>query len=462
MADIFGPATADYAVTVRPAETRTFDMFDTWIKDCSSATAEDGTELEASFFNGIIAALRSLARANGATLADSSDKIVAEVGTDDDLLTKAVQNLIQRGLTNYVVAAGTAAAMVATLQPALKEYRAGFHCWVKASAAPTGSTTVNFNGLGAKLILNQDGSAIVAGQWSMNASLLLFYNGTYFELKSLHNSAGPMTLTAPRDYYVNASTGSDSNDGLTLGAAFQTLQKVANVASNFILNGYTITVHIAPGTYAPVTLPPLAGGGVAGGLVKFVGDVTTPANVLISASQGPAVTSGGKGYLLSGVKVASAANNATTGAHGSGITAQGSASEISLVNVEYGFCYFAHKEAAYGGTIYVLGTEALAGAFETISGGAGVGGHEYAYRAGRIFHSGSASLSISSAVAIGYFANSQTQGMIVTGFSSITGAGNMTGQKYYVSAGAVIDVGGAGGSYLPGTTAGVNSGGYYL
>lgn len=57
-------------------------------------------------------------------------------------------------------------------------------------------------------------------------------------------------LTADRTYYV-ATTGSDSNNGLTVGTPFLTVQKAIDVcASTLDFGGYTVTVSVAAGTYS--------------------------------------------------------------------------------------------------------------------------------------------------------------------------------------------------------------------
>lgn len=50
-------------------------------------------------------------------------------------------------------------------------------------------------------------------------------------------------------YFVNAATGNDSNDGLSSGSAFLTIQKALNVVNSKIINK-NVTVNIAAGTYA--------------------------------------------------------------------------------------------------------------------------------------------------------------------------------------------------------------------
>jgi hypothetical protein len=83
--DIFGPGAfgAARAVTIRPAATpnNTPGAADTFFRDCSTSTAEDGTEIRAAHHNFIAQNLRRLVRGAG----------VPEDNTDDDLVLKSVQ-----------------------------------------------------------------------------------------------------------------------------------------------------------------------------------------------------------------------------------------------------------------------------------------------------------------------------------------------------------------------------------
>ena len=86
------------------------------------------------------------------------------------------------------------------------------------------------------------------------------------------------TLQAPRTYYVNGATGSDSNSGLSAGSPFASIQKAIDAAQLFNLNGYTVTIIVADylaGTYAPFVMRPINGSG----RVSIVGNEATPANV---------------------------------------------------------------------------------------------------------------------------------------------------------------------------------------
>ncbi|GGG48174.1 hypothetical protein [Chelatococcus composti] len=81
MTDLLGPASALNAVTTRPTDTRIFGEDDTWFKDCSSSTANDGTRIEADFLNGILAQLRAAIVGMGIPIDNA----------DDQMLLKAIQ-----------------------------------------------------------------------------------------------------------------------------------------------------------------------------------------------------------------------------------------------------------------------------------------------------------------------------------------------------------------------------------
>ena len=91
------------------------------------------------------------------------------------------------------------------------------------------------------------------------------------------------SLTGNRDYYVNESTGSDSNDGLTVGNPFETIKKAVEVASVINVREFVITINIADGTYDindadRIILPPYPR---TTGYIKLEGNTSTPENVKI-------------------------------------------------------------------------------------------------------------------------------------------------------------------------------------
>ncbi|MGH6775890.1 phage tail protein [Brucella tritici] len=83
----------------------------------------------------------------------------------------------QSGKWNYVVAAGTANAITAALTPAPSSYSNGMLVLLGVSANSTVvAPTLNLNGLGAKPIVNADGSALMVGALVAGAKQLLAYD----------------------------------------------------------------------------------------------------------------------------------------------------------------------------------------------------------------------------------------------------------------------------------------------
>lgn len=159
--DIVGPASAPNSTTIRPADTRTFGATDTWAKDCSSPTANDGTKIQAGWLNGWMGQLRNLIRGNGLT-AGAAD-IVPQDNTDDSMALKAVQHLIQRGQMSWASDVGAVNALAISLSPAPPEYKTGMTIRVFVANTNTGPCTLNVNGLGANPILSVMTQPLVAG-----------------------------------------------------------------------------------------------------------------------------------------------------------------------------------------------------------------------------------------------------------------------------------------------------------
>jgi hypothetical protein len=239
--DIVGPANAPNAVTVRPADTRTFGAADTWVQDCSSPSANDGTKVQAGFVNALIGQFRNLIRGNGQTAAAAD--IVTPLNSDDSMVLKALQHMIQRGMVNYAADTGTADAMVVTLSPPLAEYKVGtapIRVKKSANANTTTTPTINVNGLGAVTILRLDGAALEAGELAASGFFSVAFDGTNFRKVSVDREAtkaeaeagalaspfiSPLTLFQRRTPFFFA-TGS-SPQGIPSGAD----TKVTNIGS---------------------------------------------------------------------------------------------------------------------------------------------------------------------------------------------------------------------------------------
>lgn len=106
---------------------------------------------------------------------------------------------------------GTATAQTVSATPAITAYATGqkFRMKVGASLGSTGATrtahTLNINSLGAKNIVNQDGTNPTAGTWLAGNILEVIYDGTNFVII---NDAGGWQVWTPT---LSAATGSISS-----------------------------------------------------------------------------------------------------------------------------------------------------------------------------------------------------------------------------------------------------------
>jgi hypothetical protein len=245
------------------------------------------------------------------------------------------------------------------------------------------------------------------------------------------------TLSANRTYYVR-SDGSDSNDGKSDNAAgaWLTLQHADDVLHTIDFAGSTPTVQVRAGTYAGFssTKP------YVGGVPRYLGDTTTPANVVINS----AISASNYAALrLAGFKF-----TGQVGANGATIVIDG--------KVEFGAGPQFHMlvEGA-GGNITIQAPYTISGS-PTLA-------HWGASSSGLLSSVGNAVTLTGTPNFPGAFAYAQLGQMRVHGSSFI---GSATGPRFYVDGQtAVIFTQGLGVSALPGNvtpTAPYPNGGQYI
>jgi hypothetical protein len=173
--DILGPASALNSTTARPGETRSFGPADTWFKPCTTPSAQDGTQLQAVYFNSFLANARALIRGMLPTAAQDNS---------DNMLLKAIQSAQLR----YCIDSGAADVLVATSspQPAVAWTNLSFLIQI-AHTNLTTTPTVNIDGLGPKTIKRSDGSAIVVGDLPIGGVAFMVYDGTFVRLINVFN-----------------------------------------------------------------------------------------------------------------------------------------------------------------------------------------------------------------------------------------------------------------------------------
>jgi len=249
-------------------------------------------------------------------------------------------------------------------------------------------------------------------------------------------------LTANRTYYVRTD-GSDTNDGKsnTAGGAFLTIQKAYSTALTIDFNGFNVTISVADGTYTSGLL--VDKNWVGGSLI-----LTGSTSAIISMTSNHAIaTVTPLGNLLSvvGLKLE------TTGA---GDCIRNSAGgTIWFTGTEFGACAGIQLNADAAGAIVEC-----RGAY-TLTGGAV---NHIVARYGGFFRMTSRTLTVTGTPAFSsVFALATSGGVILSNGSTITGSA--TGKRYQADVNAVINTGGGGANYFPGSVAGtVATGGQYV
>lgn len=266
-------------------------------------------------------------------------------------------------------------------------------------------------------------------------------------------TGGRERLTANRTYYVRTD-GDDSNNGLadTTTGAFLTIQKAVDEVAKLDISIFDVTIQLADGTYdgqIEIKHP------LGSGSVTILGNVATPANVVITTTTAPAgsniitntkpssvewsiesltITSGTTNTFIGGV-------HATTGG------------KITLTSVNWGTWAGTggrHMNCERFGYIAVTGNYTIAGSAAQ---------HMLAF-GGYIGNTGK-TITLSGTPAFSQFVYCPSG--YVRGNGN-TFSGGATGQRYYVDENGVV-YSGSGGSatYFPGNAAGTAvNGGVYI
>jgi hypothetical protein len=383
--------------------------------------------------------------------------------TDADL--HQLSRAAQWGKVNYVQDAGTANFIAVTPTPAIASYLPGMHFRIKVANANTGPTKLNVNGVGfSPVVRANDQSELAAGDLFLGQIIEVTWDGTHWQILSGISGGGPTYLIGPRDFYVNGTTGDDTAYDGTQATVdtpnghgpFKTLQRAQNQTYKYNLNGYSINIHVADGTYTNPTFPgACVGCGVnnGSGMINYIGNTSNPAAVVLTSSQGMAISAGGAGCSVSfnGFRLTS-----TGDAPGwvGGAVAIYTGAYVTLYKIQFGPCLDYHISMEGGGA-----NCSYQGPF-IIDGGtvAHILATQGAYIRQPLIPP---TLTITGPVNIGTFIAAQAAQTLVT-YSVINGYGNVNGNKFSASMNGIILTAGAGVNYYPGTVAGATAtGGQY-
>lgn len=157
---------------------------------------------------------------------------------------------------------------------------------------------------------------------------------------------------ASYNYYINPTSGSDLNNGLSAGAAFRTIQRflLEPFAYTYIRNGI-MNVYLAAGTYGEtITMPPVIGSGTMNWIgvtaaSVFIDKISCHSTYLYTTFQGISLTATGTSIYLDGVNkmyfnVVWATAASTTANYGA---------QVFYSNAHFDTCQFSNKTAAMKG-----------------------------------------------------------------------------------------------------------------
>lgn len=247
-------------------------------------------------------------------------------------------------------------------------------------------------------------------------------------------------LTTNTTFYV-ATTGNDSTGDGSSGAPWATIQHAVDVIrTTYDIAGYTATINVAAGTYAPVSVAgPFYGGSL---VISGAGSASCQINATGSLQSALAASLGAM-FRVSGFKVTS-----TTG---SGLFVGGGGNVTISNDIDFGTC---------GGTAQIATAHPGSGVYVTgnykISGG-GVYHMLADFASGIIITPGVIGVTLSGTPAYSV-AYAGAAGNSLVDAQGMTFTGSATGSRYQTSTGGIIRTNGGGANYFPGNSAGSGSG----
>lgn len=250
-------------------------------------------------------------------------------------------------------------------------------------------------------------------------------------------------LTGARVYYVRTD-GSDSNNGLsdTASGAFLTLQHAVDIALQLDANNFNVTIQIRTGTYAGANiLAPLFGLGSATFLIT--GDTTTPTNVVVNAA-----SSGNSIGAFNGASISLSGISAVT--PGFACLQAGNGAIIQCVDkMDFGSSLY-HLEAQRGGVLTASGISYSISGSPTDS-------HVRSNNLGLVDTSFSTTTFTADITVVRFVLSEFLAVYKATNQTFTLGGHTVTGSRYTVTNGAVINTGTTNTTYFPGSTGGTGT-----
>jgi hypothetical protein len=234
-------------------------------------------------------------------------------------------------------------------------------------------------------------------------------------------------------------------------------QKACDQVPKYNVNGWSITIHVADGAYANFYMRQMAGSG----FVTLIGNTSNPASCTVT---GASASAANYGQLTGIYKIRGFQMNATGPVISSSdpvacLNVSGNGILLYVGEMNWGASLAGAIVAQFGA---IISNEPANCPWRILGGASGAGGPfagSFMYSSGQAqiaYNSGGGpAINVINAVTYaGAFAISITFGLIAFLYSSLAGAGNVTGTRYNVSNLSLISTAGGGASYS-GTVAGV-------
>jgi len=362
--------------------------------------------------------------------------------------TQAAVRKMLNDLSAKIIAGGSANAITLTTDSGwvAGDLANGAALMFRAASTNTSATvTIAVDGLTAKNVFREDGTALRIGDIVANGIYIIAYSATAGGFLLLNGTLPSLSgarelLSANRTYYVRTD-GSNSNNGLanTSGGAFATIQKAWDTLVTLDLNGFTVTIKLGnSGTFTSglsATVSPV------GGNVIIEGDTSTPANTVISTTNAHAIDL----TCVVNLTVRYCELRTTTGGHCLSVNVAGANIAIGA-GMRFGACANYHLQAKGGGEITGASNYSIVGAAQVHMLGTLGGAIEIA----------NLTVTVSGTPA---FSSSFVYATLLATISaySITFSGSATGQRYNASLNSAINTYGGGASYFPGNSAGATA-----
>ena len=260
-------------------------------------------------------------------------------------------------------------------------------------------------------------------------------------------AGGRETLAANRTYYVRTD-GNDSNTGLvdSAGGAFLTLPAAATAVGTLDISIYSVTIQVRDGTYTDGVILPNVVGWATASQLNLVGNTTTPANCVISATSEDCILSAPTcTWNVSGFKL-----QTTTG----GDCVNSSGGKLTLSNMDYGASASNHINID-NGNVEVLTDYSISGSATTC--------HVFVTNSSVAFMYNH-TVTFLADVTWGYcfLYDAYVSAATIASMTYTLGAFTATGTRYVIQLNAACQTNGGGANYFPGNAAGSTAtGGQY-